>query len=266
MSFFDPIPRSLAHRGDSRNYPENTEPAFQAAVKLGVDVVETDVHLTADKKVIIWHDDSLERVSGDPRKIRNLTADELMAVDAGARFTRDDGKTFPFRGKGIHPFLFQDALRKFPETRFNVDLKEDIPELAYMMKKILETEKAEHRVCIGSFHHNVLKVFRGILPETETSLSKLELRKLMVYYRIGGNLDVIRKGKVRAIQIPEYHNGMKILTPAFIRWCKKRNLILQIWTVNEADEMKRLFKAGIDGIFSDNAELVRDIARQTDFN
>ena len=118
MSFFDPMPRSLAHRGDSRNYPENTEPAFLAAVELGVDVVETDVHLTADGKIIIWHDDSLERVSGDPRKIRDLTTEELMAIDAGARFTRDNGKTFPYRGKGIHPFLFQDALRKIPRNTF----------------------------------------------------------------------------------------------------------------------------------------------------
>ena len=61
ISFLDPMPRVIAHRGDSRNYPENTLPAFLSAVGMGIDVIETDVHLSKDGTLVIWHDPTLER-------------------------------------------------------------------------------------------------------------------------------------------------------------------------------------------------------------
>ena len=76
-SFFDPMPRSLAHRGDSLHYPENTALSFAAAIDLGVDVIETDVHLTADGEVLIWHDENFTRVSGDKRQISQIRSTEL---------------------------------------------------------------------------------------------------------------------------------------------------------------------------------------------
>jgi len=60
-SFFDPMPRVVAHRGDSAHFPENTLPAFESACRMGVDVIETDVHLSRDGHLVIWHDPTLER-------------------------------------------------------------------------------------------------------------------------------------------------------------------------------------------------------------
>ena len=59
--FLSPMPRVVAHRGDSINFPENTLEAFISGVDMGIDVIETDVHLTKDGHVVIWHDPTLER-------------------------------------------------------------------------------------------------------------------------------------------------------------------------------------------------------------
>ncbi len=254
------MPKALAHRGDSFHFPENTEISFAAAIKLGVDVIETDVHLTSDGEILIWHDENFSRISGDSRKIREIHSRELEEIDAGAFFTRDGGKTYPFRRQGIHPLLLKDALSRFPGTRFNIDLKDNNPELAEACSELFQKSRSEARVCIGSFHHKVLESFRNTAGRVETSISRKELKKQLGIYRFGGSIPVIRKGISRVIQMPEYHKGIKLLTPGLIRWAKKRDVIIQIWTVNEPARMEKLFKMGVDGIFSDDAESVVKVA------
>lgn len=260
--FFSPMPRAMAHRGDSLNFPENTEPAFRAAAELGIDVIETDVHLTADEQVLIWHDPTLERMSGDPRKIEELPLKELKKVDAGACFSRDGGKTFPFRGRGIVPLLLEEALELFPRSRFNIDLKSDDPRLARAAAEAIRRRGAEKRVCLASFHHAVLREYRAFQPETATSLSPREIRQTILASYGAPVPRAVRKGRARAIQMPEYHKGRLILTERLIKLCKKWNMAVQIWTVNDPAEMDRLFRAGADGIFSDDAaEAVRAAER-----
>ena len=259
--FFTPMPRALAHRGDSMHFPENTAVSFAAAVRLGVDVIETDVHLTADDEVLIWHDVNFSRVSGDERHISLIRKSELQGIDAGARFTPDGGKSFPFRDKGIHPLLLREALEQFPQARFNIDLKDDNPALAEAAAEIFRKANAENRVCIGSFHHDVLQDFRRAAPGVETSISKKEMVQLLCAYPFGGSVKVLKERKSRVIQIPVAHKGLPVLTKKLIRWASQREIIVQVWTINDSEEMERLFKAGVDGIFSDNAEAVVKAAR-----
>lgn len=263
-NFFSPLPRALAHRGDSRNYPENTAPAFQAAIDLGVDVVETDVHLSADGEVVIWHDESMVSLTGDPRKIRELTVKELKTIDAGACFSSDNGKTYPFREKGIRPQLLKECLEQFPGVRFNIDLKDKSAELAEKCAAIIKSNNAENRICMASFHHKPLKIFRNCLPGMETSLSQREIVMTLLFHRTGWKPRSVRKGQCRVIQIPETHRGIRILSPGLIRWCRKNAMVIQIWTVNDPGEMDRLFQMGVDGIFSDFAEEIIKAARRSD--
>ena len=72
-SFFDPLPRVVAHRGDSANFPENTLEAFLSAYKMGVDVIETDVHLSRDGVLVIWHDPTLDRNTNGTGRIEDHT-------------------------------------------------------------------------------------------------------------------------------------------------------------------------------------------------
>ena len=123
--FLSPLPRVVAHRGDSHNFPENTMPAFLSAVNMGIDVVETDVHLTKDGEIVIWHDPTLERNTDGKGVIEEHTLSELRVYDAGYTFTKDSGRTYPFRGQGIHISTLEEVLEACPGQRFNIDLKTD---------------------------------------------------------------------------------------------------------------------------------------------
>ncbi len=260
--FFTPRPVVLAHRGNSLNYPENTEPAFQAALDIPVDVIETDVHLMRDGGVLISHDDNLERCSGVDNPISILSKDELDEIDMGWSFTPDGGNTFPFRGKGITPLLLEEALRLFPVTRFNIDLKDKSRELAEKAAEVLKSAGAEKRVCVGSFNHSTLKAFRKALPGCATSLSQREIILIILFYRFGWKPSSVRKGIARAAQIPEKAGPYRIIRPSFIRWCRKNSLALQVWTVNDKEKMKELLSEGVDGLFSDNPVLLAEVCRE----
>ena len=81
--FFSPNPVVLAHRGDSKRFPENTMPAFRSALQMKVDVIETDVHITKDGTVVIWHDDDLSRLCGEAVPVYEKTYEQLLTYDAG---------------------------------------------------------------------------------------------------------------------------------------------------------------------------------------
>ena len=127
--FLVPMPKVVAHRGDSHNYPENTLEAFTSAVAMGVDVIETDVHLTKDGHVVIWHDPTLERNTNGSGRVEDYTLAELRQLDAGFTYTQDGGATYPFRDKGIRMATLDEALQACPTQRFNVAQQRTIPGL-----------------------------------------------------------------------------------------------------------------------------------------
>lgn len=255
-NFFDPEPVVLAHRGDSINYPENTMPAFESAAAMGVHVIETDVHLTSDEEIVIWHDDTLERLSGDSRRIGDMTWKEIRNVNAGFLFTRD-GVSYPYRESPIPPVLLKDLLSRFPAMRFNVDLKDDNLLLAEKHAELLKELQCEQRVVTASFHKKVLKHFRKKLPGAPSSCTSVEVISLLIQYRTG-ILFLPVPGRPRVLQVPEFSGPVKVLSSGFIKALHKRGYKVQVWTVNEKKEFDRFFQMGVDGIFTDRPALLLD--------
>ncbi|MCK5199304.1 MAG: glycerophosphodiester phosphodiesterase [Spirochaetales bacterium] len=253
--FFNKPLRIVAHRGDSAYFPENTLPAFKSAAELGVDCIETDVHLTKDGVCVIWHDDTLERLTADDGLVSDMTYEELMRVDAGTRFTMDDGKTFPFRGKGVTVATLDEVLKENPHMRFNVDLKDDNTELVEEFARVVRKNNAQDRVLGASFYNRIIKTLRKIIPEIASSFSEAEMRKIVILDKIGmlrfhGNFSA------NAAQVPEYDNRTKIITKSFIRNLHKKGVKIHIWTVNKKSEMQRFFNMGVDAVITDNPRLL----------
>lgn len=258
-SFLDPLPRVVAHRGDSANYPENTIEAFKSANRLGVDVIETDVHLTKDNQIVIWHDDTLERNTDGKGRIEDHTLEELKKYDAGYTFTKDGGKTFPFRGKGVRLMTLEEALTELPEQRYNVDLKTDAPVIADYFKETIKRCKAEKRVCVASFHLNNLKRIRKIAPEIQSSLTTGEVVPKVLFKTFYPN----RETKMRLVfQVPRKAGPIKVITPSFIKKWHKKNAVIMVWTINERDEMKELYEMGVDTVMTDHPEILIEVAKE----
>lgn len=258
--FLTPLPRVVAHRGDSANYPENTLPAFISAAKMGIDVIETDVHLTKDKELVIWHDPTLERNTDGKGTIESHTLDELKALDAGYTFTKDGGKTFPFRGKGVQLCTLDEALKACPDERFNIDLKSQESDIVDIFIKVIRENKAESRVCGASFHLNNLKKLRRLAPDITTSVTTLEVIPLLLKEK----MHILPKEFDRRLifQVPVSQYGIKVITKHFVDEMHKRGAIIMVWTINNEDEMRRLFRLGVDTIMTDNPRLVIKVAEE----
>jgi glycerophosphoryl diester phosphodiesterase len=262
INYFEPNPVVLAHRGDSKFFPENTMPAFESAYDLGVDVIETDVHITADNEVVIWHDSSLDRVSDKQGEISSYTYQELLEIDPGYFFSNDNGKSFPWRGKGLKIVKFSELLETLPDMRFNVDLKDKSTDLVYKVAEILNVYSSFHRVCLGSFHSGNIELMRKIAPEAITAFTPGEIKKYVIEFYTG-LFFFRRKFKGSSFMIPEYEGKHKLVSKRFLKAVHARGLYVHVWTVNEREDMKRLLEMGVDGLFTDDPRLLQEVVKKS---
>src|SRR5687768_5589517 len=96
--------------------------AFRNAVRLGSDMVELDVHATADGRCVVIHDPTVDRTTDGTGRVDQMTLAQLQRLDAGYRFT-PDVVTLPFRGQGVRVPTFEEVLTSFPDLRITVELK-----------------------------------------------------------------------------------------------------------------------------------------------
>ncbi|WP_320128050.1 glycerophosphodiester phosphodiesterase [uncultured Sphaerochaeta sp.] len=261
--FLVPMPKVIAHRGDSANYPENTLPAFLSAVKMNIDVIETDVHLSKDGVLVIWHDPTLDRNTNGSGRIEDHTLPQLKTYDAGYTFTKDGGRTFPFRGKGITLCTLDEALKACPDQRFNVDLKTKDLAIVDEFLAVVQTNQAEARVLGASFHLSNLRELRRKEPKILTSLTTVEVLSYLILQKLHILPRTLGKGRRIIFQVPVSQGILKIVTKEFVTQMHKRNAVIQVWTINTRKEMEELFALGVDSIMTDKPALVIEVAEKS---
>ena len=138
----------IGHRGNAAFAPENTLESFDQAVALGVDAIEFDVRLARDGVAMVMHDPTLERTAGRREPVASLTVSELRSADTGATFTRDGGRTFPYRGRGLTVPTLAEVLSRFPSVPMLIKVK--VPEAAREVERAIEAAGATQRVVVAS--------------------------------------------------------------------------------------------------------------------
>jgi len=244
----------FAHRGASKEFPENTFPSFRKAVELGADYIETDIHFTRDNNFAVIHDDSIDRMTEGSGLVSSYTMDELKEFDAGYFFTSDGGETYPFRDKGIRIMSIGEMLEAFPDQKFNIDLKEKTPLQVKYFIDIIKRYNAEDRIIAASEHFGNLRALRKI-SSIATSFSTIEASFFLFLYKCG-LLFLNFSFKGIALQIPENLGQFKIVTGAFVKEAHAAGLDIHVWTINHEQDMRRLIEIGVDGIMSDDPELL----------
>lgn len=234
-----PIPIAIAHRGGSLEAEENTLPAFAHAVALGYSHVELDVHATRDGVVVIHHDPLLSRMTGDPRAIADLHWDELRHV-----------RTF---GGAVIPRL--DAMfEAFPALHINIEPKSDavVEPLAALIRRMGVLD----RIGAGSLRGARTARLQRLVGEG-LCWSPAHAGVLGLWLR-GWGLPVPMAG-FKVVQVPLVYKGIPVVTAAFVRAAHKAGIQVQVWTINEADEMARLLDMGVDAIMTDRPGLLRQV-------
>lgn len=239
-------PRVLAHRGlitaagEDSGVWENSAAAFAAAHAAGAEYIETDCQVTADGDVVLFHDSTLQRLVGDPRSVSDVRTRELAAIFA------DHG--------GL--LTVAEALASFPTARFNIDVKtldaaEPLgPILVDHAQRVLVTSfsDANRRATIAA----TLRAGAAVRPATSGGSRTIAALRAFSSLRLSP-ARVLRD--VDALQIPERHGVVKVLTPALIRAAHTHGVEVHVWTVNDPDDMRRLIASGVDGVVSDRADL-----------
>ncbi len=242
-------PLVMAHRGGAGLWPENTLYAFERAAEIGVDVIETEVHSTADNTLVFMHDDTVDRTTNGTGPINSLTLEELKSLDAGFNWTKDGGRTYPFRGKGITVPTLEEVFTSLPHMRINIDIKQMNPSLAAPLCQTIRSFGMVDAVMVASFSAEALTDFRRVCSEVATSASSREVTLFFLMNLVF--LGSVYRPVCHAFQIPEYSSGLHVLTKRFLDTAHSLNLKVNVWTINQVVDMKRLLKLGVDGIITD---------------
>lgn len=230
-------PETLAHRGASGAHPPgNSIPAFAAALEAGIDHIETDVQVTADGVVVLFHDERLDEATTATGTIGGHTWERLRDVRLVA-----DGET---TSDGL--VRLDEILDQFPDAFFNIDVKTDAA--VDPTVEILRERDARQRVCVAAFSWRRLRRLRKSLgPSWCSATSKLEIAVLRILAWL--RLPVPRLGD--AVQLPTTHRGIALVDRRFVDACHRAGMVVHVWTINDRKEADRLRGLGVDGIISD---------------
>jgi glycerophosphoryl diester phosphodiesterase len=236
-----PAPLAFAHRGGAAEGDENTIEAFGRAIALGYRYVETDVHATADGVPVVFHDSSLQRLTGTAGRVARLRWVDLATVRVG--------------GAGAVPRL-DDVLAAWPGIRFNIDVKADAG--ARPTVEAIRRAAAGDRVLLASFSDARLARLRALAgPGVATSLAMREVLRLRVSSLVGSRLRV--PASAAAVQVPLRHGRVTVVDRRFLSRAHGLGLQVHVWTIDDPAVMGRLLDLGVDGIMTDRLEVLRDV-------
>ncbi len=150
-----------------------------------------------------------------------------------------------------------EALRIFPAACFNVVLKDSGPRIVEAWVQLLEHSGEEHRCTTASFHDRSLNYFRRLRPGAPVSLARHAVL-IQLLSTIPGRPRKPRAGE-GVMQLPERSGNIRVVTPRRIKLWQNAGWTVQLWTVDNEDDMRRLANWGVDGIITNRADLFREV-------
>jgi glycerophosphoryl diester phosphodiesterase len=251
-------PLNVAHRGASARAPENTLEAFRLAVEAGAGGLELDVHMSSDGEVVVIHDATVDRTTDGSGAVAGMTLGELRALDAGYRFSPDGGRTHPYRGRGVGIPTLAEVYEEFPATYTNIEIKEARRGVEEAVMWVIRGAGAEERTLVVSNRHGVVRRFRRLCGEgIPTGASRREIRDFFLLSTL--RLERSLRLPYEALQVPLDYRGIPLVTPRFLEAAHSRGVRVDVWTINDAGQMRRLLDLGADAIMTDRPEALSGV-------
>lgn len=239
----------FGHRGASAELPENTLEAFQRALELGVDVLETDVHVTRDGHVVVHHDDTGQRMSREPRAVRELDLAELRGWDAGRGFS---GRRRPEDGERRFSVpTFAEVLEALPDAQLNVDIKPRDGVAAVL--RVIERAQAHERVLLTSFHDEVTRAVRAAGYRGRTGLARGGVLRALA---LPGWAPRALRPPGDRLQIPVALGPLRLARRATVSRLQRLGLRVDFWVVNEVAVARDVLASGADGLMTDDPRTI----------
>ena len=238
-------PVIFAHRGASAYAPENTIAAFKLAVEQGADAIELDAKLSFDGQVVVIHDQTVDRTTTGSGRIKDMAYSELRYLDAGSHFDcAYVGESIPTLDEVFDNFGHQ--------TFINVELTNyasPLDELPAKIAQIVKQRQINKSLLFSSFNPIPLIRIRRLLPDIPIALLALP----------GRNGAWARSWPGRLLKYQALHPEVNDVTPAMMEQAHKHGYRIHVYTVNQVDVLHRLKEMQVDGIFTDDPLLARQV-------
>jgi len=246
----------IAHRGGAKRWPENTLLAFQRVYEMGYRWIETDVQLTADGALVLFHDRTLERTTDGAGVLAERSLAELRALDAAFHFTRD-GRTFPYRGDGVRIPTLAEALALAPDLRLNLEMKGRDPRLPEALWRFLADHGGCDRVLVASAEDAMTRRFRArARGRVATSAGKRGIFGFWLAARAGFASRL--RPAWDALQVPVRYGPLQVVDGRFVEAAHRLGVQVHVWTVDDPVQMRWLDGLGVDGIMTDRPQVLLD--------
>jgi glycerophosphoryl diester phosphodiesterase len=224
-----------AHRGASKIAPENTMAAFSAAVELGADGLELDIHLSQDSIPVVIHDESLERTTDGRGLVANASLEQLQQLDAGGWFSPE------FMGESL-PTLAEVLSEFSGKLSLNLELKEFSAGVEVLS---LLRQHPDAEVVISSFDYDLLKGLRSLD----------EALPLAVLFDDGSWRQAVRLAN--EISACAFHPADNLVCRRMVAACRKLALPVSVWTVDQESQARSLMRMGVSGFFTNDPDALR---------
>ncbi len=289
------LPMIAAHRGGSTNNPENTMLAFENAVtSIGVDIIESDLYLTKDGYLVYNHDSYIDEtcnVNGDisfeeveqlcedksrRHYIEDMTLEELQQYNFGYYFEDESGERIykdvtDIAGTGLQiatvDQLFERFYESHPHLKFIVEIKNGgergIQACRILSETLDKYPNYKKQMVIGTFNDEIEQELKANYPDLLRGAPTGSAAKFVLTQYLGVNL--FDDGDFACLQIPlSYDIGIEVPLDkmTLVNRAHRRNVAVQYWTINDADEMRMLIEMGVDCIMTDDPKLLKEVLNE----
>ena len=277
---------NIAHQGGEIEAPTNTLFAFKTALQKGADVLELDVHATADRRLVVLHDATVDRTTDGEGRVDEKTLSEMKALDAAHWFVPDCGTChdrpeteYEYRGyatgereipeeledAGFVPNDFRiptlrEVLETFRGILINIEIKASDPDTEgyeELLAGLLEEFDRTTNTIVVSFLDNAIERFKIHAPDVHTATATGETGAFWASTQ--GPLPGAPNPRYRALQVPIVFNGITVVTADFVADAHANGLAVHVWTINDRPTMEWLISIGVDGIMTDRPTLLEEV-------
>jgi len=262
---------AYAHQGGAWEAPSSTLYAIERALRSGATAIELDVHATADRQLVVCHDETVDRTTDGHGRIADLTLAELQVLDnaywwaPGADVSPGlDPAAYPFRGRapGDRSYgivTLEEVLASFPDVVLNLDIKETAPAVVPYEEALADLLRRYGRgddVIVASFLDLATDSFSRYAPEIPTSAGTIATGSFVRAVRSGADPPALH---AVALQPPARLRDSVVVDRALVEAAHEHGLAIHVWTINDEAEMERLCSLGADGIITDCPTVLRQV-------
>jgi glycerophosphoryl diester phosphodiesterase len=261
----------IAHQGGEDEAPSNTMYAYERALRLGADMLEVDIHTTADGRLVVLHDGTVDRTTNGSGSVYDMTLKQVRALDAAYNFVPGESAQsgrpvadYPFRGvrtgerkpppgfkrRDFRIATLGEVMRAYPDVPINIEIKgasdadvasylRNAEALAALLNRLGRTEG----IIVASFHDEALQRFHELAPEIDMAPAV----GAVAAYKFG---HVPPPEGTVAFQVPTEFEGVTVTDREFVERAHSDGYAVHVWTINDEQTMRQLLGWGTDGIMT----------------